>query len=115
MTAKAAKAGKKYKVTAHRSPTSTGTPTGKVIAKLGKKTYVRQASTQGQGDHHPAKAAKGKKVTVKYKGDGYTEAAKATRSRSPSRRSDLSSNSRAPGRVLPRPGASHLRSLEFGA
>jgi hypothetical protein len=78
LTAKAAKAGKKFKVTATVSTQENfNKATGKVTTKLGKKTYSG-ALKKGKAVISLPKAAKGKKLTINYKGDGYVSAAKGT-------------------------------------
>ncbi|GAB2444795.1 hypothetical protein GCM10027062_26390 [Nocardioides hungaricus] len=75
-TAKAVKAGKKYKVNVTVT-NEYSTPTGKVVAKLGKKSF-NATLKKGKATITLPKSAKGKKVTVTYKGDGFTQAAKTT-------------------------------------
>ncbi|HEU5038303.1 MAG TPA: DUF6801 domain-containing protein [Nocardioides sp.] len=70
MTAKAAKAGKAYKVTATVKNEYTK-PTGKVTTKLGKKTYSAPIKN-GKAVIKLPKTAKGKKLTLKYGGDAYS-------------------------------------------
>jgi hypothetical protein len=76
MKAKAVKAGTKYKVTATVT-NEYGTPTGKVTTKLGTKTFSGTLK-KGKAIITLPKSAKGKKLTLNYKGDGYTQAAKTT-------------------------------------
>ncbi len=72
LTAKAAKTAKGYKLTAVAG-NEYGTPTGKVTAKLGTKKYTGTLK-KGKAVIALPKSAKGKTVTVSYKGDGYTKA-----------------------------------------
>ena len=76
LTAKAAKTAKGYKLTAIAT-NEYGTPTGKVVAKLGTKKYTGTLKN-GKTVINLPKSAKGKKVTVSYNGDGYTKAAKTS-------------------------------------
>jgi hypothetical protein len=76
MTGKAAKAGKGYKVTAIVK-NEYGTPTGKVTTKLGTKSFSAPIKN-GKAIIALPKTAKGKKLTLKYKGDAYSAPAKAS-------------------------------------
>ena len=78
-SATTAKAGKKGKatVTVDR-PLDDVTPAGKVTAKLGKKTFT-ETLKNGVAKFAFGKAAKGKKVTFVYKGDGYTKGSKSAK------------------------------------
>lgn len=48
------------------------TPTGKVVAKVGKKTFSEKLNSKGKTVFTFPKALKGKKAVFSYKGDGYT-------------------------------------------
>jgi len=52
------------------------TATGKVVAKLGTKSWTKTLS-KGKAVFALPKSAKGKKVTLSYKGDGYTAGSKS--------------------------------------
>jgi hypothetical protein len=53
------------------------TPTGKVVAKLGTKSWTASLK-KGVAVFKLPKSAKGKKVSLNYKGDGYTAPSKGT-------------------------------------
>ena len=76
IAAKAKKTSKGYSLTATVA-NEYGTPTGKVVAKLGKKSYTGTLK-KGKAVIALPKTAKGKTVAVSYKGDGYSEAAKTS-------------------------------------
>lgn len=76
VVAKARKAGAKYKIIATVT-NEFSTPTGKVVAKVGTKSYTAKLKS-GKAVIALPKSAKGKKATVTYKGDGYTKASKTT-------------------------------------
>ncbi len=76
ITAKAAKTTKGYKIVA-TVKNEYGTPTGKVVAKLGTKSYSGTLKS-GKVSIALPKSAKGKTVAVAYKGDGYSKPAKTS-------------------------------------
>jgi len=76
---KVAKTTKGYKATA--TVTRIGddvVPAGKVLAKLGTKTVATKTLKKGKAVFALPKSAKGKKLSLIYKGDGYTKGSKAT-------------------------------------
>jgi hypothetical protein len=75
--AKAVKAGKKHKINV-TVENEYSVPTGKVVAKIGKKSYNGSLNDAGKATIVVPASAKGKKATVTYKGDGYTASSKAS-------------------------------------
>jgi hypothetical protein len=73
LTAKAAKKGK-IKVAVTR-PFDDVVPAGKVVAKVGKKSWKANLNKKGKAVIKLPKSVKGKKATVIYKGDEFTAAA----------------------------------------
>jgi hypothetical protein len=71
LAASSKKVSKGYKVTA-KITNEYGGPTGKVVAKLGKKS-VSETLKKGKAVFAFPKSAKGKTVKLSYKGDGYTQ------------------------------------------
>lgn len=79
LTSKVAKTRKGYNLTATlKTAEGFNTPTGKVVAKLGKKSFSEKLNKKGKAVFAFPKSAKGDKVTLSYKGDGYTSAAKGS-------------------------------------
>ena len=76
IAAKASKTAKGYKLVATVA-NEYGTPTGKVVAKVGTKTFSGTLKS-GKVTIALPKSAKGKTVPVTYKGDGYSKSAKTS-------------------------------------
>lgn len=66
-----------YKVTATVTNDGYTVPTGKVVAKVGTKSFKQTLNSKGKALFKFRKSFKGKKAVLVYKGDGYTQGSKS--------------------------------------